>query len=540
MLEQINNIYKELTYNDLNGGSIVVSVLLAIIFIGLITYFYIQINIKLLRKDWPLNRCNPLLMPFAGLIMPQSTQSAWEYTEANFSYCSMSILRKLATIATEPIHLMEEAILKMENLILEAIFAIIRLINLIKKYMIALLQSFFNKFQNIIIIQLQNGLILKDIMHRVSALMTTQYYTAISLWNTFGSAMNTMWLNIMSFFSIIFAAEYSLIGIIALMVLLYFIVLSIPIFGVAASPPFIAAAIAVATTGLIALIATIVICLLTIWIGPLINFAFDTHTPMLVPGDPTFFWRKAGLCFAKNTIIPTLHYGNIPIQHLTPGTILSDQSIVTATMILDSEGQDAFFLDNTIVTGSHKVLHNTKWIYVKDHPDAISLPPLTDPIYCFNTTNKTIQLHNTTFSDWDDIEENDLPTLNSACGTSLPSPLVFDNIHNYLEVGFHPDTSFEMKDGTTRTIGEIQLGEILVHGEIVTGCVTIQGDVPLYYHEKDVIGTANIQVDHATIKPYTGTSERLYHLLTNTGTIRRNHTLWKDYNDGLERYFEDK
>jgi len=243
-------------------------------------------------------------------------------------------------------------------------------------------------------------------------------------------------------------------------------------------------------------------------------------------------------CFAKNTIIPTLHYGNKPIQYLTPGTILSDKSVVTATMILDSTGQDAFFLDNTIVTGSHKVLHNTKWIYVKDHPDAITLPPLNDPIYCFNTTNKTIKLHNTTFSDWDDIEEKDLITLNNECGTTLPSPLVFENIHQYLEVGFHPDTTFEMKGGVFKPIREIQLGEILAYGEIVTGCVTIQGNVPLYYHETDVIGTANIQVDNAPIKPYIGTTDRLYHLLTNTGTIHRTSRVWKDYNDGLERFFE--
>ena len=58
-------------------------------------------------------------MPFAGLIMPQKTQSAWEYTEANFSYCSMSILHRLAKIATIPIHLMEAAVLEMENLILK-------------------------------------------------------------------------------------------------------------------------------------------------------------------------------------------------------------------------------------------------------------------------------------------------------------------------------------------------------------------------------------------------------------------------------------
>ena len=208
-------------------------------------------------------------------------------------------------------------------------------------------------------------------------------------------------------------------------------------------------------------------------------------------------------------------------------------------MILDSTGQDAYFLDSTIVTGSHKVLYQTKWIYVKDHPDAISLPPLNDPIYCFNTTNKTIQLHNTTYSDWDDIEEKDLITLHNTCEmATLTEPLVFENIHTYLEVGFHPDTTFEMKDGTNKHIAKIQLGEILAQGEIVMGCVTIQGDVPLYYHEKDVIGTANVQVDNAPMAPYTGTVDTLYHLLTNTGTIQRNNTLWKDYNDGLERFFE--
>ena len=275
------------------------------------------------------------------------------------------------------------------------------------------------------------------------------------------------------------------------------------------------------SVSLLILIATIIICLLVLWIGPLINLVFDTHTPLLIPGDPTFFWRKTKLCFAKNTTIPTLYNGPVPIQSLTPGTVLSNKSIVTSTMILDSNGQDPYFLDHTIVTGSHKVLHENKWIYVKDHPDALLLPPLTDPIYCFNTTNKTIQLHDTIYSDWDDIEEIDLLTLNNACGTILPEPIVFENIHKYLEVGFHPDTSFEMKDGTSKTIGKIQLGEILANGEIVIGCVTIQGDVPLFYHEIDVIGTSNIQVDNAPIKQYTGTTKHLYHLLTNTGSIQR-------------------
>ena len=84
----------------------------------------------------------------------------------------------------------------------------------------------------------------------------------------------------------------------------------------------------------------------------------------------------------------------------------------------------------------------------------------------------------------------------------------------------------------------ILLGEILANGEIVIGCVAILGDVPLYYHEIDVIGSSNIQVENTPTKPYTGTTEHLYHLLTNTGSIQRNKYVWKDYNNGLERFFE--
>jgi hypothetical protein len=541
MKEKINKIFKELTYNDLNGGSIFISALLIIIFVGLTTYFFIQINLKLLQENWPRNRCNPLLMPFAGLIMPQSDQSALEYSQENFTYCSTSILRKLANLATRPLQLMEESILKMQNLLLEAVFAIIRLINLLKEYLADLLKSIFNKFQNILIAQTKASLLIGDIMNRSNGMLTNQFYLAVQIWNTFGSAMNTMWFNIMTFFSILFAILYGIAPIIMKMGAAAAVLLLIPFgFGVIPAGIINFTSILLAKVTFYSIVALIVICLLTIWIGPVINIVFRTNTPGLFPGDPTMFWRKAGMCFAKNTIIPTLHKGNTPIQHITPGTILADNSKVTATMILDSTGQPIFLLDNTIVTGSHRVLYKTNWIHVEDHPDAISLPPLNDPIYCFNTTNKHIKLHNTIYADWDDEEGRDLITLNNACGHTISEPLVFENIHKYLEVGFHPDMKLRMKDGTYKNLENIQLGEILEYGDIVTGCVMIQGDVPLYYHDSGIIGTSNIKLDNVPIKPYMGSTDRLYHLLTNTGTIRSQNHVFPDYNAGLDRYFGKK
>jgi hypothetical protein len=410
---------------------------LSVIIILLFGFIYLitilGTNISHIKKNWPLYRCNPIIMPFASYFGVDS--------EENMQKCTMNTQSSFMDAFLQPLHAMQASSLANQQTMHESHKTSTSTINKHRGLMASMTSGIFNKLNNVLIEMTKTGLTMEDNMARVQGLFTTVFYM---------------------FRSTIFVVES---------------------------------------------IATIIV-----------EFPF--------------------YCFAKNTIIPTLHYGNKPIQHLTPGTILSDNSVVTATMILDSTGQDAFFLDNTIVTGSHKVLHNTKWIYVKNHPDAISLPPLNDPIYCFNTTNKTIKLHNTTFSDWDDIEENDLITLNNECGTTLPSPLVFENIHQYLEVGFHPDTTFEMKGGVFKPIREIQLGEILAYGEIVTGCVTIQGNVPLYYHETDVIGTANIQVDNAPIKPYIGTTDRLYHLLTNTGTIQRTSRVWKDYNNGLERFFE--
>ena len=540
MIEKINKIYEEITYIDLNASNIFISILLFLIFIGLIIYFYIKINLRLLRTDWPTNRCKPYLMPFAGLIMPQSNQSAWDYTQSNFAYCSIGGLKKLVGIATKPIYLMEQAIIKVQMLILEAIFELLRLINTIKRYLAALIVALYNKLNNILIAFLKNNLVLSDIMNRVSGIMTTQYYVAITIWYSFGAAMNTMWLNIITYFSVLFTIIYSIPPSIAAIVAVVLIVFPIPLLGQITAIPMLVGAVASAAIGVAVLIALIIICLLIMWIGPLINMVFDTHTPQLIPGDPSLFLRQSGLpvslCFPKDTIIPTLHDGMVPIQHLTPGTILPDESIVTATMILDGSTQSFFELDSTTVTGSHKVLYRDKWICVKDHPDAISLPHIDGPIYCFNTTSKIIKLNNTIFSDWDDLEEKDLVTLNNACGKSLPEPLVFSNIHQYLEMGFHPNTTVQLHDGTDKLIKHIQVGEILADGGIVTGCVTIQGDVPLYYHD-DIIGTYHLNPANPPIIPSTHKTPLLHHLLTTTGQMRINKHLWSDYNDGLERFF---
>jgi hypothetical protein len=413
----------------MSDAFLAVIIVLMFFFIYLITI--LGTNISHIKKNWPIYRCNPLIVPFASFFGVDS--------EENMQKCTMNTQSSFMDAFLEPLHAMQAASMANQSTISNSQQTSTSATTETKGLMASMSSGIFNKLNNVLISMTRISLTMNDNMSRMQGVFSTIFYMMKSVGNATGSMANIM-----------------------------------------------------------------------------MEFPF---------------------CFAKNTIIPTLHNGLTPIQYLTPGTILSDGSVVTATMILDSKSQSAYFLDYTIVTGSHKVLYKTKWIYVKDHPDAISLPPLTDPIYCFNTSNKIIKLNNTIYSDWDDIEEKDLITLNNAYGSNVSEPLEFDNIHKYLEVGFHPDTKLQMKDGTNKNISNIQLGEILEHGEIVTGCVTIQGDVPLYCHEKDIIGTKNIQVENIPIKPYNGSSELLYHLVTSTGSIQRHNRIWQDYNAGLERFF---
>ena len=85
--KHISSAYKKEGYLDKYGGSVMVSALILGSFAVLFGYQYIQTTFKELRKIWPQIKCNPVFMPFAGLINPPPPGSKLDYTISNFSNC---------------------------------------------------------------------------------------------------------------------------------------------------------------------------------------------------------------------------------------------------------------------------------------------------------------------------------------------------------------------------------------------------------------------------------------------------------------------
>ena len=103
IFNKVNEIYIRKTYLERYGGSVIFAIFAILLVIFYFIYLNIQNNKEIVKKDWATNKCNPLYMPFAGLIMDPIDMSKTEYTIKNFSECSETILKDVLQVALAPL-----------------------------------------------------------------------------------------------------------------------------------------------------------------------------------------------------------------------------------------------------------------------------------------------------------------------------------------------------------------------------------------------------------------------------------------------------
>ena len=81
----------------MGSGDGIRTVLILLIFLCLYGSLTLSFGLKNIQDNWPLYRCNPIIMPFAGYISPTGTS-----TSDNFSYCVQNTISSFAPVLTEP------------------------------------------------------------------------------------------------------------------------------------------------------------------------------------------------------------------------------------------------------------------------------------------------------------------------------------------------------------------------------------------------------------------------------------------------------
>jgi hypothetical protein len=542
-LSNIKKMYENLTYFDQYGFSLILFILITIVLIIFFGSCIALANIQPIQKDWANQRCKPYIIPIAGFINKPQNMSFNEFTSQNFNYCTQNILKGITGYAIEPLTFVTKNITKLVNYIKEAINDIRALTNRTRNFFITVVEEIMGRILNVIIPLQQIIIKFKDFAGKVQGTMTAGLLTTLGAYITLKSLLGV----IVKFIVTILITMVAMIAVFWLFPFTWGTAIAGTAVFVAVSIPF-------------ALLLTFMTNVLGISTG--ISIPKLKKIPKLK-------------CFDKNTKI-TMNNGTYKtISELEVGEKIKGNNLITAKIVVETKGSIMYNLNNVIVSDSHLVKYNNKWIRVDEHPHAVKIEQeqYNEPyLYCVNTENKVIEINDTIFTDWDEIYDDELEKIknvkiknvmfnfNKTLNYSMDDLIVNNSdIHKYLDGGFGKNTEIKLKNGVTKNIKTISIGDVLENGERVYGCVEIDGvnlveqatynlakirflsgGSNLNICDKSLGFTSTLEL-HKKFKQFKISDQRddkLYHLLTDNQSFYINGIKFYDYNSCIDLFLE--
>ena len=546
-IEKIQDLYSNLTYFDNYGNSVILFIIITLILFFTVSYCFIKTHIKSIKKNWVSERCKPYIAPFAGMINKPDNMTAGEYTEQNFTFCAQEILKDISGFLIDPITFIVSALQATEEVITQDIQS---LRAAFEKYRRNIQRTFVNLLQVMQNFTLPLITIIakfEDIVARMQGVFFTFMYSFFSVIMTFEGILQ-MALNGISVFMILLTILmiFAIGGLTTAIVLLF--------------DPI---TFAIGTT-MFYLFLTQYLAILGTYVGILVPLIFTLefaeglgmHT-FLDPAPPP----QAPSCFDKNTLIKMNDGSEKKMIDIEVGDVLIHDNMVTTKLKLFADGNQMYSLNNVIVSGSHSLKEENRWIKVEDHAESVKIDYNEKYIYCLNTQHKEIIINDTIFCDWDELFEDDIETIKITHKTNKYNTnneknaefnFKYADIHKYFDGGFIGETKINLLNGEERQIKDIEINDILENGEKVYGLVEIDGkNVNGHYIynlgklNTEIIGGPNLNLCDKNLK-FTTTinldskikidikENKLYHLLTDKKTFIINKLRFYDYNATIE------
>lgn len=516
-IQNIKNMYDKLNYFDQYGASVILFIIISIILFIAISYCYVKIHSQPIIEDWANQRCKPNIIPFAGFITHPDGISAIDYTSQNFNYCVQSILSSITGLAVEPITFIANMFKQMADKVKEDINMIRGMFDKVRNMFQEVSEEIMGRIMNFTIPLQQMIISFKDLLSKVQGAMTAGLFTLLGSYYTLKSLMGA----IAQFIIIILIAMAAMIAIFWLI-------------------PFTWGA-AISMTSIFVAIAIPMIIILAFMMDVL-----HVQTSLSIPSIK---------CFDENTMIKMNDGTEKIISNINVGDVLYNNNEVTAFIKVETKGSIIYNLNGILVSDSHILKYNEKWIPVSKHPNAIRCEKYEKPyLYCLNTTNKIININDNIFTDWDEIYDNDFVKIKNNKYIKINN---VKDIHPYLDSGLNGSTKIKLNNGKYKLIKDVDIGDILENGEKVYGTVIINGKTLnkqySYNLGKDIIieGGPNINFNDNTFNLISSLSldfknkciinknhDELYHLLTNKNTFNIQGIRFYDYNAAIDLFLE--
>jgi hypothetical protein len=253
----VNKLYEKTTYLDRYGGSLVIAVFTIIGVCMFFTYSYLKNHSDVIKNNWQQNRCNPLYIPFAGIIINPKNMSQRDYATKNFFECFGILLKDVVEIALAPIEAASLLISASISLIVGTMNNLMGAILYLRHSLSGSFGLLGNRSLNALTLLTKLSLLVQNSFNKSQGILVTIMYIFFTAYDMLASF----------FFILIIAALVFLAASLAAMLaawLLYIIFSSIPIIGWILGPIFLFVAIGLTLAYVIVLIMVIVVIVFTI------------------------------------------------------------------------------------------------------------------------------------------------------------------------------------------------------------------------------------------------------------------------------------
>lgn len=180
LFKNISDYYESLSYYNRYFKDIWFSIIFIAFIIGLVIYLYIKIRIEAIRKEWPSQRCNPVYIPFAGMIHQIDGKSKLESGQINFMYCQSNILNTITNKFFSPIDFLLSIINNIFKMLIDAINNIRNILQYIRQRILEIIKPLILKIMDIINPLTIILIYIKDIFLKGIAILKTVLYIIIS------------------------------------------------------------------------------------------------------------------------------------------------------------------------------------------------------------------------------------------------------------------------------------------------------------------------------------------------------------------------
>ena len=397
--EYIKKIYKESSYLDTYGGSVVGAISIILVVFWACSYYYIQIHMNYLRQNWNNYKCHPGVMPFAGQIKLTPGMTPLQFTSSNFSYCLNKVLEDVVKRFMEPILNMNKVILQIFEAVVEAFKIVEKVFKKIKNIFESIINYILSKTVSIIVPFQKILMNIKDSFRKTGAVMGTLLYLVMGMDYLFESYMKTL------IFQIAIALAIGAAAIIALWLI-----------------PFTwPAAIAGTIVWVATLAATVLVYNWLKKIKNMTNVSFPSKPGKPKPPPVFKAIAKVGraivggikkvFCFHPDTLVTMDDGSTKKMCEIKIGDILHGGNRVEASMNIMGHSDNPFYLiysdvleDEIMVTGGHYIFSKKqdKYVLVSEHEDAKKSIFWGEKMSCLITEDHTIPVGEYVFKDWED------------------------------------------------------------------------------------------------------------------------------------------